>query len=130
MTPGGLIASMLLIWRITAPAQSLFLSIGRLRQVDAAKAQMERFFSSPYDGNDATKRMPPSLDMQSIVFERVTFRYASDQEPALAGVSFRLEAGETWSWLARMEPERRRCCGSRLVCSNHKGASSCSASAI
>ena len=94
MTPGGLIASMLLIWRITAPAQSLFLSMGRLRQVDAAKAQVERFFSAPYDGNDATKRMPPSLDMPSIVFDRVTFRYASDQEPALAGVSFRLEPGE------------------------------------
>lgn len=94
MTTGGLIASMLLIWRITAPAQSLFLSIGRLKQVDTAKAQVERFFNSPYDGNDAAKRMPPSLETPNLVFERVSFRYGSDQEPALAGVSFRLEPGE------------------------------------
>jgi ABC-type bacteriocin/lantibiotic exporter with double-glycine peptidase domain len=94
MTPGGLIASMLLIWRITAPAQTLFLAVGRLRQVDNAKAQVQRFFASPYDGSDAGKRTPARPEAASLVFERVTFRYASDQEPALAGVSFRVEPGE------------------------------------
>ncbi|MGD8206911.1 MAG: ABC transporter transmembrane domain-containing protein, partial [Thiohalocapsa sp.] len=71
MTPGGLIASMLLIWRITAPAQALFLAEGRLRQADAARAQVERFFASPYEGSDATKRMPALLERPSLIFERV-----------------------------------------------------------
>lgn len=94
MTPGGLIASMLLIWRITAPAQALFLAQGRLRQADAARAQVERFFASPYDGNDATKRMPARIERASLSFERVTFRYSGESEPALAGLSFALEPGE------------------------------------
>lgn len=94
MTPGGLIASMLLIWRITAPAQALFLAIGRLRQADSAKAQVERFFSSPYEGSDATKQTRVRLQLPSLAFERVTYRYNADQEPALAGITFRLEPGE------------------------------------
>jgi ABC-type multidrug transport system fused ATPase/permease subunit len=94
MTPGGLIASMLLIWRITAPAQALFLAVGRLRQVDAAKAQVQRFFASPFEGGDAGKRTPADLEAASLTFERVTFRYTGEQEPALAGVSFRVEPGE------------------------------------
>ena len=94
MTPGGLIASMLLIWRITAPAQALFLAEGRLRQAGAAQPQVERFFATPYDGSDAGKRLPADIDAPSLTFERVTFRYNSDQEPALAGVSFLIEPGE------------------------------------
>jgi ABC-type bacteriocin/lantibiotic exporter with double-glycine peptidase domain len=96
MSPGGLIASMLLIWRITAPAQAVFLAFGRLRQIEAARSQVERFFATPYDGADAAAggKAPADLAPRSLTFERVSFRYASDQEPALAGVSFKLEPGE------------------------------------
>jgi ABC-type bacteriocin/lantibiotic exporter with double-glycine peptidase domain len=95
MTAGGLIASMLLIWRITSPAQTLFLALGRLRQIDGARLQLERFFATPHDGTEAGKQSRVYEEPPALVFDGVSFRYGTEPEPALAGVSFALASGET-----------------------------------
>lgn len=95
LTPGALIALMVLVWRLLAPVHSAFQSLDRIGQVvqtfthisDLMRLNVERVpgrlpsFYRQFDG--------------AIRIERLGFRYAPRAEPALAGVTLAIPAGQS-----------------------------------
>ncbi len=94
MTTGGLIAAMMLIWRVTTPAQQLFVSQVRIKQLGDSTRQLSRLLESVGENaNPKATSMVAGL-VPSVEADRIYFRYSADREPALSGVSFKLEPGK------------------------------------
>ncbi|MFA0029978.1 ABC transporter transmembrane domain-containing protein [Vibrio breoganii] len=94
MTAGGLIASMMLISRVTGPAQMLANSSGRFKQVAGAKQQVNFALSQTVEGDFIYQHQPLSDKPPTIELDQVTLRYPSQQKPALSGISFSIEPGQ------------------------------------
>lgn len=94
MSAGGLIATMLLVWRITGPAQALFFSLGRLRQARGQRARLEALLQTPAEADPQTRMHNAKRNVPTLRFDRVSYRHPTAAEPALSGVSFAMEPGE------------------------------------
>ncbi|MCA0302875.1 MAG: ATP-binding cassette domain-containing protein [Proteobacteria bacterium] len=94
MTAGGLIATMLLVWRITAPAQALFFSLGRLRQAGDQRTRLEALLQAPVEADRAVRLHKAHRTVPSLHFERVSYRPPGAAETIVTGLSFAVEPGE------------------------------------
>jgi ATP-binding cassette, subfamily C, bacterial LapB len=94
MSMGGLIASMMLIWRITTPAQRFFTSSVRVRQARDSARQMERLMMTQGEVSNPQISSPIEELPPRINADRLFYRYGPQSEPALNGVSFEIEEGE------------------------------------
>ena len=94
MSAGGLIASMMLISRITGPAQTLANSASRLVSFNLSKTQINRLLTQPSerDFNYQHHELPSSPP--AITLDQVTFRYPKQARPVLSAISFTIEQGE------------------------------------
>ena len=93
MSPGGLIAAMMLIWRVTGPLQLAFFSMSRLRQFNQSVKQINAIMDTPYEKPPEKtyariNRLEPSIEA-----ERVVFRYSPERDAALNGATFSAEPG-------------------------------------
>lgn len=94
MTVGGLVASMILVWRVLGPLQTGFLSLTRLTQVKSSVNQINNLM------NIKGERQPGQLvrGMRRVdgrvTFSRVSLRYSPEADPALVGVNFDIEPGQ------------------------------------
>jgi len=94
MSIGGLIASMMLVWRILAPLQALYLTMTRLEQVRSSVNQINNLMRLAPE-RDPDKIINPITRFQGqVTFSRVSFRYTNDADPAVIGASFTVEPGE------------------------------------
>lgn len=94
MSTGGLIAAMILVWRVLAPLQALYLTITRLEQVRSSIKQIDNLMSLAPE-RDPDKMINPIMRFKGgVSFSRVSFRYKTDADPALIGASFRIDPGE------------------------------------
>jgi ATP-binding cassette subfamily C protein LapB len=93
MDAGGLVAAMLLIWRITTPAQQAFGSLVRLRQVKSSVRQLDQLMMTPTERAGVELASPFGLTNVSVTVDRLYLRPDTDQEAALNGVSFSVPAG-------------------------------------
>ncbi|RME65475.1 MAG: ATP-binding cassette domain-containing protein [Alphaproteobacteria bacterium] len=93
MSIGALIAVMALVWRVLSPLQNLFLALTRFEQAKQSVGQLDQLMRMPTE----ERARPPTRVAQTIggalSFERVSFRYRPDAEPALLGVSLRAAPG-------------------------------------
>ena len=94
LTPGGLIASMMLIWRVTGPLQAAASTATGLKQVKSSVNQLHAMARIPSEANDPSLISDMNINKWSVSFERVLFRYLSERSPAISGVSFNLEEGQ------------------------------------
>ncbi|GAM65589.1 ABC transporter [Vibrio ishigakensis] len=94
MTAGGLIASMMLISRVTGPAQMLANSSGRFKQVKGAKQQVNFTLAQTAEGDFVYQHQPLTDKPPKIELDQVTLRYPSQQKPALSGISFSIDPGQ------------------------------------
>ncbi|MCL9777251.1 peptidase domain-containing ABC transporter [Vibrio methylphosphonaticus] len=94
MTPGGLIASMMLISKVTGPAQVLANSAMRFNSFNQSKLQVNRILSQPSEREFSYQHHPLPTVAPSLKLEQVTLRYPKQSRPALNGVGFEIEAGE------------------------------------
>ncbi|MEZ9851729.1 ATP-binding cassette domain-containing protein [Vibrio breoganii] len=94
LTPGGLIATMMLISRVTSPAQMLANSYPRIGQVAQAKQQINQSVSFRVEGDYSYQHHHLDQEAPSIDLELVTLRFANQLKPALSGVSFSVESGQ------------------------------------
>ena len=94
MSMGGLIASMMLIWRITTPAQRFFTSSVRVRQARDSAIQLERLMASAGEMSNPQITSPIDELPARLEADRLFYRYTPQSEPALNGVSFEIEEGE------------------------------------
>ncbi|MBF0180985.1 MAG: ATP-binding cassette domain-containing protein [Magnetococcales bacterium] len=91
---GAVIASMLLTWRILSPLQTFFLGISKIAGVASSVTQLNRLMDLPVERGYGVIPIARKQFKGEIAFARVSFRYTSDSEPALVGVSFRVAPGQ------------------------------------
>jgi len=94
ISAGALIASVMLIWRITGPAQMAFSSGQKITMMKGAIEQFDRFMQANTEYSELRLAQANFTQPPSINFEHVTLRYSADVEPALSGVSAAIESGE------------------------------------
>ena len=94
MTAGGLIAAMMLIWRVTGPLQMAFLSGSRIRQFRQTINQINAIMDAPHEQAPEKQFVPLASQKPSLTAERLVYRYASDRDAALNGVSFEVIPGQ------------------------------------
>lgn len=94
MTTGGLIAAMMLVWRVLSPLQTAFTLIQRIEQVRGSINQIDGLMNLKPE-RDPRAMVAPLKNLKGRVsFSRVSLRYSNEADPALVGVSFDVEPGE------------------------------------
>jgi len=94
MTAGGLIAAMMLIWRVTGPLQMAFLSSTRFRQFRNSVQQINAIMDTPWEQAPEKVYAPLQQQRPALSMDRVVYRFAADRDAALNGVTFKLEPGQ------------------------------------
>ncbi len=94
VTAGALIASMLLMWRVLSPIQTIFTNMTRIERVRSAARQIDSLMKIQGERQEtATSLVSRGLE-GAIEFARVSFRYSMNVDPALIGVEFKVNPGE------------------------------------
>ncbi|MBF0322221.1 MAG: ATP-binding cassette domain-containing protein [Magnetococcales bacterium] len=93
LTSGAVMAAMLLTWRIFGPVQTTFLGIAKMVQVFNSMTQTDRLMEIKGEREIGAIAPMGRTFQGEVVFNRVSFRYRNDADPALIGVSFRVPAG-------------------------------------
>jgi len=94
MTIGALIACMALVWRVLSPLQNLFLTLSRLEQIISSVKQINLLMKIKSEDDPSPSNLSNREFSGNIVVDRVSFRYRQNSEPALLGVSFKVNPGE------------------------------------
>jgi ATP-binding cassette subfamily B protein len=94
LTIGGMVATMLLVWRLIGPLKSAFMAFVSLLNVRSNMQQIENLLKMPSEreGNAKLSLRPQSVG--AISFSRVSFRYTNDADPALIGASLSIAPGQ------------------------------------
>ncbi len=94
MSVGALIAIMALVWRILSPMPSLFLSYTKIEQILQTIKQINQLMRLPVERDSVSSALLMPEIKGKIAFDRISFRYGPDQDPALMGISFDAAPGE------------------------------------
>ncbi|MBI4182756.1 MAG: peptidase domain-containing ABC transporter [Proteobacteria bacterium] len=94
MTVGGLVATMILIWRVLSPIQAGFLSLNRLEQVLASIRKVNALMGLQLEREPRRHRGLTRPIVGRVTLSRVSLRYHPDADPAVLGVSFEAAPGE------------------------------------
>lgn len=94
MSLGALIATMMLVWRILSPIQTLFGLFGRIGQTQQSLRQLLSILAYDRELDDDGSQLSTLSFSGHIRFDRVSMRYTSEGNPALLGLSFSAAPGE------------------------------------
>lgn len=94
LTAGGLIAVMMLGWRIQGPLQSAFMASTRLFQLRSSARQIDTLMAQPSERPWDVEGTAITGVAGRINLEMVTFKAAADQIPVLMNVSVDIQPGE------------------------------------
>lgn len=94
LTIGGLVAGMMLVWRLLGPLQQLFLTAIRLSEIAQSLNQLNQFMALRPEGSGA-----PVIPWQrqisgELKLTDVGYRYPRASEPAVVGVNLVVQPGE------------------------------------
>lgn len=91
---GGLIAAMMVIWRILGPIQIAFTILSRWEQVKGSMRQTDQMMALPPEREQSGPPRPVEALRGDITISRLSLRYLPQAEPALLGVTVDIRAGE------------------------------------
>lgn len=91
ITIGVLIATMILCWKVLSPIQSAFMAYTKLDQILNSTKQLNNLMNLKSEGNAGKARLLANEIKGNIVFDRVSFRYNADSDPALMGVNLEIK---------------------------------------
>lgn len=94
MSAGGLIAAMMLISKVTGPAQMLANSAMRLQSFQQSKLQLNRIMIQPSERSFTYQHHPLKQQAPSLVLDQLTLRYPKQSKPALSAISFDVQPGD------------------------------------
>ncbi len=94
MTIGALIAVMALIWRVLSPLQGVCLAMLQIDQISQSIKQLNQLMRVPSEKNSYKAGLIMPKISGKVTFDRVTFRYGQNEDPALIGASFSIDPGE------------------------------------
>ncbi len=92
---GALIAIMSLVWRVLSPLQTSFLSYSKLQQTWRSIKQIDQLMRLKTEKKSGHAGLMLDNLKGSIKLDRISFRYGPEDNPALLGVSFSVEPGES-----------------------------------
>ena len=91
---GALIATMMLIWRVLSPIQTVFGLSNRITQLRQSMSQFVTLLKYEEEQSLGSHAVAPIRFDGALAFNRVSFRYIADSNPALLGVNFTTIPGE------------------------------------
>lgn len=91
MTSGALIATMIISWRVLAPAQSLCNALPRYEQIGKAIGQINQLMDIR---TEQTGQAKMGEIKGHVSFGRVGLRYSKERDPVFAGLSFEVQPGQ------------------------------------
>lgn len=94
MSMGALIATMMLVWRVLGPLQTLLALAHRWEQTRDSVRQLIDLLSFKREQEPGSDPDVPIRFTGRVRFNRVSMRYAPDANPSLLGVSLDTKAGE------------------------------------
>jgi ATP-binding cassette subfamily B protein len=94
ITGGAIIATMMMVWRLTGPMQSIFLAVTSLVRTRGTIRQIENLMKLPVERESGVNQSVMPETAGAVSFSRVSFRYANDADPALLGVTFAVRPGQ------------------------------------
>lgn len=93
ISAGGLVASMILVWRILAPLYSLCTSISRFEQIQNSVRQVNQLMD--IEGEDVQHAGAQLKQLKGKVeFDNVVVRYSLDSAPVVSSLRLSVEPGE------------------------------------
>jgi ATP-binding cassette subfamily C protein LapB len=102
LTVGGLIACSLLTGRVLAPLSQIASLLTRYHQARTALLSIDRLMQLPVERPDGHEFLRRPAVQGAIEFRDVTFNYPGETGAALAGVNFRISAGEHVAVIGRV----------------------------
>ena len=94
VSSGALIASMMLMWRVLTPIQTVFTNMTRIERVRSATRQIDGLMKIQGESQGSASSLIARGLEGSLEFARVSFRYSLNVDPALIGVEFKVAPGE------------------------------------
>jgi ATP-binding cassette subfamily C protein LapB len=94
VSSGALIASMMLMWRVLTPIQTIFTNMTRIERVRSATRQIDGLMKIQGESQGSASSLVARGVDGSVEFARVSFRYSLNVDPALIGVEFKVSPGE------------------------------------
>lgn len=94
ITGGAIIATMMMVWRLTGPMQSIFLAVTALMRTRGTIRQIENLMKLAGEKEGGVNQSILPEMAGAISFSRVSFRYANDADPALLGITFTAAPGQ------------------------------------
>ncbi|CAA7612954.1 peptidase domain-containing ABC transporter [Magnetospirillum sp. UT-4] len=88
---GVVMAAMMIIWRLITPLQTAFVSLTTLYRAGASIRQIDNLMRLKAERDGSAPRQAMRRFQGELQFARVSFRYANDADPALLGVSLKVE---------------------------------------
>lgn len=94
LTIGGLVAGMMLVWRLLGPLQQLFLTAIRLSEIAQSLNQLNQFMALRAEGAGVLVFPWQKQISGELKLTDVGYRYPRASEPAVMGVSLLVQPGE------------------------------------
>ena len=94
ISSGALIACVMLIGRVTGPAQMAFMSRHKIHMINMSIVQFDRFMETPTELSAQRLKQIDITKIPTLSFSQVSLRYSGDAEAALSGISAEVAAGE------------------------------------
>jgi len=94
VSSGALMASMMLMWRVLTPIQTVFTNMTRIERVASSVRQIDGLMRIQGERPDEAPAVTSRSVQGAIEFARVSFRYSMNVDPALVGVEFKVNPGE------------------------------------
>jgi len=88
ITGGTMVATMIILWRVTGPVENLFMSLGSFTEARDQIGQTDRLMRLKGESDIGVGKTHKASTQGHLSFSRVSFRYANDADPVLLGVSF------------------------------------------
>ncbi len=101
LTTGGLIASVMLVWRCLSPVQTTFLSLGKIRQLQTGVQGVSRLLDMEAEVDSERRYTPIQKLNGKVSFDKVTFRYDRSYDPVITNISFDILPGEVVAIVGR-----------------------------
>lgn len=93
ISSGTMMATMMLVWRLISPMQNLFLAATSMVKIRSSMNQVQNLMRLPTEGDGGVQQTIRPASQGAVGFSRVSFRYLSDADPSLLGMSFSVAPG-------------------------------------
>ncbi len=101
LSMGGLVACMMLVWRVLGPLRSGFDSLPRFEQVKRNILQLNKLMALADERSTKVMQVSVRAVRGAVSFDRVSMRYTPQADPSLLGVSLEIRPGEVIAVVGR-----------------------------